>query len=303
MNNATQTGAGTEPATRLMPGDLLRAARERAGWTEERLAAELCLPLDRMRALERDDHTSFGGAVYVRGYLRRAALMLDASPQEIIAAYEAGFTGTKPAEVLPGLTPGRPPRRGPPGWIGPLAGAVVVAGVIASTWWVLGPHDPGVAAPEAGAPKRPAALEFTTPGEPRVARVEAVPVEAAPEATAQSPEPAEVALASAALADEQPTDVNIVEAQASVPPPPGTVELRFDFREDCWLEVTDAEDRSLAYRLYRAGDVVRLRGTAPVSVFLGNAEGVRLTVDGSEVPLRTARRDGTARLTVGGGAG
>jgi cytoskeleton protein RodZ len=257
-----------------------------------------------MRALERDDHTSFGGAVYVRGYLRRAALMLDVSPQEIIAAYEAGCTGTKPAEVVPGLPPGRSPRRGLPGWIGPLAGVVVVAGVIASTWWVLGPHDPGVVAPEAGTPKRPAALEFTTPEQPRVARVEELPVEAAPEPTAQGPESAEGALASTVVvADEQLTDVNIVEAQASAPPPPGTVELRFDFREDCWLEVTDAEDRSLAYRLYRAGDVVRLRGTAPVSVFLGNAEGVRLTVDGTEVPLRTARRDGTARLTVGGGAG
>jgi cytoskeleton protein RodZ len=301
--DATQIEAGAAPATRLTPGELLRAARERAGWTTERLAAELCLPLDRMRALERDDHASFGGAVYVRGYLRRTALLLDVSPQEIIAAYEAGFTGAKPAEVVPGLPPGKPPRRGPPGWIGPLAGAVAVAGVIASTWWVLGPHDAGVTAPEAGVPKRPATLEFTTPEEPRVARIEQLPVEAAPEVTVQSPDPAEGTLASAVVADEHPTELSIVEAQASVPLPPGTVELRFEFREDCWLEVTDAEDRSLAYRLHRAGDVVRLRGTAPVSVFLGNAEGVRLTVDGTEVPLRTARRDGTARLTVGGGAG
>jgi cytoskeleton protein RodZ len=82
------------------------------------------------------------------------------------------------------------------------------------------------------------------------------------------------------------------------------VELRFEFSEDCWLEVTDADERRLAYRLYRAGDVARLRGKAPVAVFLGNAEGVRLTVDGSAIAVRpAARRDGTARLTVGGGAG
>jgi hypothetical protein len=37
---------------------------------------------------------------------------------------------------------------------------------------------------------------------------------------------------------------------------------------------------------------------------LGNAEGVELTVDGKSLAVRAAaRRDGTARLTVGGGAG
>jgi cytoskeleton protein RodZ len=41
-----------------------------------------------------------------------------------------------------------------------------------------------------------------------------------------------------------------------------------------------------------------------MAVFLGNAEGVRLTVDGAPIAVRpAARRDGTARLTVGGGAG
>lgn len=85
--------------------------------------------------------------------------------------------------------------------------------------------------------------------------------------------------------------------------PPGTVDLRLEFTEDCWLEVTDALGRRLAYRLYHAGDVARLRGKAPATVFLGNAEGVRLTVDETSIPVRPARRDGTARLTVGGGAG
>ena len=81
-------------------------------------------------------------------------------------------------------------------------------------------------------------------------------------------------------------------------------ELRFEFSEDCWLEVTDADEDRLAYRLYRAGDVARLRGKAPLQVFLGNAEGVRLTVNGAPIAVRpAARRDGTARLTVGGGAG
>jgi cytoskeleton protein RodZ len=96
----------------------------------------------------------------------------------------------------------------------------------------------------------------------------------------------------------------VIETPEAAAPLPGTAELRFEFSEDCWLEVTDADDRKLAYRLYRAGDVTRLRGKAPMAVFLGNSEGVRLTVDGAPIAVRPAsRRDGTARLTVGGGAG
>ena len=307
MTESNWSMLSVEDSNSLSPGEQLRAVRERAGWSVERLAGELCLPVERLRALERDEHASFGGVVFVRGYLRRAALLLGRPAQEFIAAYEAFAKGTNPAEIVPSLPPGRLPRRGPPAWIGPLAGGVAVVGLIASTWWLMAPSDHGdsIAAP---APTRaPGALEFTMPEEPRVARAEAIPDPADSAATSGQAEAAEDISATTVTelppaAAPQPA-VSVVEIQAPEILPPGTIELRFEFNEDCWVEVIDAEERRLAYRLYRAGDLVRLRGKAPVSVFLGNADGVRLAVDGTAVPLRPARRDGTARLTVGGGAG
>ena len=295
------------PPTLLSPGEQMRAARERAGWTAEQLAGELCLPLHRLEALERDEHASFGGAVFVRGYLRRAAVLLGIPPQELIGAFESCCGGPKPAEILPGLAPGEPPRKGAPGWLGPFAGTAAVAVVIASTWWLLAPSDDRVPKARSSAPS-PATLEFVAPEPARPAssvEIASLPVAVetvaplhagadavAPEAVVELPE-----LGAPRSAPD------VVAAAESILPPPGTVELRLEFTADCWLEVMDAEERRLAYRLHQAGDVVRLRGTAPVSVFLGNAEGVLLTVDGESVPLRPARRDGTARLTVGGGAG
>ncbi|MFU8819927.1 MAG: helix-turn-helix domain-containing protein [Gammaproteobacteria bacterium] len=283
--------AGPGSASGLSPGEQLRAARERAGWTAERLAAELCLPLARLHALEQDEHERFGGVVFVRGYLRRAALLLGIPPQELIAAFEACCNGVTPAEIQPGPVPGQLPRRGVPGWTGPLAIVAVAAIAVASTWWLMGPSPEGVTTAGTGAAPAPAMLEFTTP-----TAVEAPPgaPEPAPEA---EPEP------ELRVAETPRPAVDVVAAGEPLPLPPGTVELRFEFTEDCWLEVVDAEDRQLAYRLQQAGDVVRLRGTAPVSVFFGNAEGVHLALDGESVPVRPARRDGTARLTVGGGAG
>ena len=286
--------AGPGSVTVLSPGEQLRAARERAGWTVERLARELCLPVARLHALEQDEHDSFGGVVFVRGYLRRAALLLAIPPQELIAAFETCCNGLTPAEIQPGPGPGRLPRRGIPGWSGPLAIAVVAGIAVASTWWLMGPSPEGVTTAGTGAAPAPATLEFTAPT--AVQAPASAPVDAAPESAPEQGPATQVA--------ETPRPViDVVAVGEPAPLPPGTVELRFEFSEDCWLEVTDAEDRQLAYRLQQAGDVVRLRGTAPVSVFLGNAEGVRLALDGESVPVRPARRDGTARLTVGGGAG
>lgn len=305
MNDATEPLAGAPQAPRFSPGELLRAARERAGWTPERLAAELCLPLERLHALERDDHAIFGGVVFVRGYLRRAAGLLDVPPQELINAFESCCDAANPAEIVPSLPPGRLPRRGPPSWLGPLAGAVALVAVIASTWWLIGPLEVGM--PTADTARAPATLEFAQPEDPQVARAAATPELEEPAAPAGDHGPAEglVPEATVEVLTEAPAraDLSVVATQEAAAPPPGTVELRFEFSDDCWLEVIDAEERQLAYRLHRRGDVARLRGTAPVSVFLGNAAGVQLTVDGAAVPLRPARRDGTARLTVGGGAG
>lgn len=291
----------------MSPGMQLMAARERAGWTAERLAAELCLPIDRLRALERDDHASFGGVVFVRGYLRRAAGLLGIPPLELIEAFENCCDTTRPAEIVPGLAPGQQSRRSSPAWVGTVAGVAVVAAALAGSWRLLSPdaEDSAGTAVQGQAPAA-AGLEFIRPEEPPVVIAESLPV-TSPEAgpVVGQVETLAAEAAAPASAGELPQPVaTVVEIPEPAAPPPGTTELRFEFSEDCWLEVHDADERQLAYRLYRAGDVARLRGKAPVGVFLGNAEGVRLTVDGAAIALRpAARRDGTARLTVGGGAG
>jgi cytoskeleton protein RodZ len=309
VNELHEAAAGPRRGDALSPGEQLRAARERAGWSIQQVAAELCLPVERMTALEEDRHASFGGAVFVRGYLRRAAAILGISQDEIIAAYECCQGAARPADVLPSLPPGRLPGRGTPAWAGPLLAMAAVAVAGAGTWWALGPsEEAGRELASSTADESPWTLEFTAPEpEATVQSRESIappPVQTAP--IALSPADGQVAgtVAESLAAGGLAPAFRLAEPLESTEAPPGTVELRFEFTEDCWLEVDDAEDRRLAYRLYRAGEVTRLRGTAPVSVFLGNVEGVRLSVDGAALALRPAsRRDGTARLSVGGGAG
>lgn len=309
MNETIEPGAGPQRADMPGPGEQLRAARERAGWSAQLVAAELCLPVERLLALEEDRHASFGGAVYVRGYLRRAAAILGIPQEEIIAAYEHLQGAARPSEVLPSLPPGSLPRRGMPAWAGPLFAVAAIAVAGAGTWWALGPSGESVQVARRAADESRWTLEFVAPEpEPAAQSREAVgppaPVRTAPLTMRPAEGPVAGTVAESLAAGGAPPVFKLAEPVEPQGAPPGTVELRFEFSEDCWLEVNDAEDRRLAYRLYRAGEVTRLRGTAPVSVFLGNVEGVRLSVDGTALALRPAsRRDGTARLSVGGGAG
>jgi cytoskeleton protein RodZ len=293
LSDVVEKGAASESGTALAAGALLRAARERAGWTAERLAAEMCLSVSRLHALEADDHASLGGAVFVRGYLRRAAGLLGVSPQELVAACEATGGGHGPAAFRPVHTPGARPRRGLPAWAGPLAGVTTIVAVVAGGGWWL---DPELDATPRGSAATGASLDFTMPEPPALA----------PRIALQEPAPAPVAGGAddVPLSAAEPVHPQLVQEPEPALPAPGTVELRLVFSEDCWLEITDADDARVAYRLYRSGEVARLRGKAPMTIFLGNADGVQLSVDGAAMAVRPAsRRDGTARLTVGGGAG
>jgi cytoskeleton protein RodZ len=239
----------------------------------------------------------------VRGYLRRAATVLGLPVAELLGAY-ASAGAAHPAEIVPQVGPARPPPPGMPGWVAPALGVGAVALVLGLSWWFIGPAGEREPAPVA---EEPVVAPFNEPPaptpapEPAPERVVTTPVdipepEAAPTELAASP-----ATAAEAAAPVEPTAEPAVEPAIELPM---TVELRFEFSEDCWVEVTDAREQRLAYRLYRAGDVARLRGVAPMQVFLGNADGVRLTVDDQPVAVRpAAERNGTARLNVGGGTG
>jgi cytoskeleton protein RodZ len=296
MNDLIEPAEST-PQLPASPGLQLRAAREQAGWSVEHLAAELCLPAARLRALEADDHASFGGAVFVRGYLRRAAGVLGTSPQQMLDAVARG-NPPGPAATPTGAILRPPQRRAT--WPKPLAGALAVVALLAGSWAYMGPGDD---ARRVADPGPAGGLQFIAPVETGVRPLgpaEGDPASRLSEAPADAPAGLADTLATLEGPDPERTMADTNGASGL----PGTAELRFEFTDDCWLEVADADDRRLAYRLYRSGDVARLRGKAPLTIFLGNAPGVRLTVDGTPIAVRPAAgRDGTARLTVGGGAG
>ena len=102
------------------------------------------------------------------------------------------------------------------------------------------------------------------------------------------------------------------EASATEPEPPpraevsrvaplgGTEQLDIVVLADTWVDIKDANGHQLVYELLRADQEVNLIGSAPFSVFLGNAYGVNLIYLDETVDISSRiRDDSTARVKVG----
>lgn len=125
------------------PGRTIRQARERARLSLEELAKETRLARATLEALERDDFSTLTEPVYVRGYYRKCAKVLNLPENELISSYDKLFaprTPTIPTKLLLSNSDTMSPtgRRG--GSRGMLATVVVVAVLTAGIWFVT--HDP-----------------------------------------------------------------------------------------------------------------------------------------------------------------
>jgi Uncharacterized protein conserved in bacteria len=124
-----------EPVAIGGPGRRLRAARESRAWKQEDVAKYLNLHPRIIAALETDDYDALPPAVFVRGYLRNYAQLLDLSEEQIIGEFKH-IQHIEP----PPLKPRRVSRLIPsetrrwPGWMVNLTLVATIFVVMA--WWL-----------------------------------------------------------------------------------------------------------------------------------------------------------------------
>ncbi len=69
--------------------------------------------------------------------------------------------------------------------------------------------------------------------------------------------------------------------------------------EPVWVDVRDARDNRLVYKLLPAGRRVTVFGTPPLKVFLGNPGGITVEYDGKNIDPMQFKRGRVARFTLG----
>ncbi|MES2024181.1 MAG: RodZ domain-containing protein [Pseudomonadota bacterium] len=314
---------------RISAGTQLRALREERGWTVEQVANQLNLASRQIQALEDDNYAALPGMVIVRGFIRSYSKVLRVDPAPILAAIK---DDTAAPSVLP---PERSPlsasfsetrllsvnQRGfrSKAVIG--VGILVALAVLAYAGQRMGllPHGASssglskvelapielVETQSDAVVETPPALEEvietktteTKPVETKVVEAAKPVSEPTPPVVAVKPQAVVAPVTSAVVTAPA---VKPVPTTAPVPATPVDSKnaLAINVRQDSWVEIKRPDNSVIVSRLMKAGSSEAIAVTGPVSVVIGNAAGVDVTLRGDPVDVVTGNSSNVARLNL-----
>lgn len=295
---SAQGGPGAAEEARRTPGQVLREARERQGHSVRQMANALHLTIHYVDALESDSYDKLPGDVFVRGYIRTYAGMLDLDPDYVLGLYRQ-FSERRQArkeEAFKRYTKRRKDKNKP--WI--VVSGLAFVGLAVFLWYLnsqnasslpaASPETVGTDGTEPALLPEPAVLS----GSPDSAVGDSLPPAgqaAAPPLQNLAGQPLPVVPGSGDTAAGQPTvslDWN------------GPDVLRLQFSGESWVEVEDGETGQQYSNMLDGDDVLRISGHAPFELLLGDARVIALTFNGRPVDIGPrVREDDTARLTIG----
>ncbi len=312
-------------------GNALRVARETLGVSVLATANHLRIRAPYLQALEDGQHQKLPGGTYAIGFLRTYAEYLGLDPEEMVRRFRieaSGALGRRstllfPAPVSEGRTPG--------GAI--LLLGLILAGLAYGGWYVLSSRELGLAELVPTLPDRFMALfqtESSTPSPPNPSPGTTPPASAPSQTVTPDPRedappplrsltPPPVAAPSApAPTVATPAPPPPVAVAPSAPEPPQAVlsesdrgaESRIRLKasvDDCWLEIHEMDGRKLVARLLRKGENYDVPNRPGLTMQVGNAGALTVTVDGKKAAslgaLGQTKRDiklDADRMALGG---
>jgi cytoskeleton protein RodZ len=279
-------------------GTRLKAGREAKALTPAEVAAKLKLTARQVQALEEEDLSHLPGEVFVRGFVRNYARLVDVDADELIAPVDVqasvSETITAPSAGVSFSSSGV--RR----WLmlPLLALAAFLVLVTALYHWLrkgeeaLVPEPVPATAPGAAAsPPAPEALPQMQPLQP--APEAAVLQDGTPAAAPTPTAPAPTA-APSPVSDKPSAPVAPVSAAAAKT---GDHTLRFEPSQDAWIQVVDGKGQRFS-KLVRSGGVETFSGEPPFRLVVGEAARVRMSYDGHVIDLSPFIGQKVARLTL-----
>lgn len=286
------------------PGQLLRNAREQLGWTREQVASRIHLRLTLIAAIEADTYDKHTSHTFIRGYLRAYAKLVGIPEETILAAYEK--LGLTPPDNIDMQSFSRRSRQQANDsrlkvvtWLVIL----VLIGLSVAWWWQSTARrsagDDALAATEMSATVNTPeanvapAVEVAAPVLPAASDAVSTQVVVSG-ATATLPVVATDA--SAAV----PTDVSgaVSTAESTTTEPAKAPQLKMSFTADCWLDVKDANGKTLFSGLKKANDELVLEGPEPLRFIIGAPMAVNLEYQGKSFDMSRYNNGRTARFSL-----
>jgi len=265
-----------------MIGASLRAAREAQGLSIQDVARQLRLMNRQIVAMENEDFASLGQPVFARGFVRNYARLLGLDAQALLHTMGGQV---EPVDVIQAPAVELPRAWFTSGWL--------IAGLVALLIFTVVPI--GLYA-WLGSDAYEVALTHVPLRRPTPAVVAPVVVSPPSEKTA--------ALPPSVLNPESnvPGIFPVAPSTDSVPSAPVTTgvqrEMRFEFADDAWLEITDGTGKLLYRHMNSKGSNLGLTGQPPLSLVIGNATQVSMTYNGRPLDLKPYIDANVARFNL-----
>lgn len=296
------------------PGQLLRNAREQLGWTREQVASRIHLRLTLIAAIEADTYDKHTSHTFIRGYLRAYAKLVGIPEETILAAYER--LGLTPPDNIDMQSFSRRSRQRANDsrlkvvtWL-----VILVLIALSIAWWWQSTArrsagEEALAATEMGTTSTVSSDTAASDGAAPVLEAAAPVLPAVSDAAATVESPVAVAPAASEAVSTAPALDNAsaavtTEASAAVSTEPAATEsatapqLKMSFTADCWLDVKDANGKTLFSGLKKANDELVLEGPEPLKFIIGAPMAVNLEYKGKSFDMSRYNNGRTARFSL-----
>ncbi len=288
-----ENAAGVEEALSeemSSPGAHLRNVREKGKMSVKHVADKLFLDTRVIESLEADEYGELPPTIFVRGYLRNYAKLMEVPSQPVLETF-AKNTITKPDQKLSYLSPHH--KRNEPAssqdlW--PTIGTfiVVITLIILAVLWQFYPMTPTVV------PQSPVNNSENDDSWPSPELYQPVVEPTAPP-TVANPETHEVTSEpSQSPAADTATKPNNGSETVPAPLPEGQQTMQVRFKNRVWMRISDAKGKKLYNGIGKSGKAAEVNGFPPFKVNVGNT-GVEIEYAGSiknikEYPKQKGKR-------------
>lgn len=291
---ATADGLAAVPRGEYSAGAVLRNAREAAGVHIGALAVALKVPVNKLEALEADRIDLLPDAVFARALAASVCRTLKIDAAEVLHLLPEStrpsleFAARPAAAVVQSRAsePGRAllSRLSAPVLLA--VGVLVLATVVLLVAPAFDDVMPQVDTPVAHGASQPSVAPAGASDAPAL-----LPLAGALEAAPAAP----VASAAAAVLPVVP----VTPASAPAPVAAATdAPLNLVARSSTWVQVLDATGAAPLRRTLADGESVAVSGALPLSVVVGRADAIQVTVRGEPLDLAAVTRNNVARFQV-----
>ncbi len=260
----------------IPPGMRLRQLREQKNVSIKHVADRLFLDTRVIEKLEADDYEHLPPLIFIRGYMRNYAKLLDIPPESILDDFDPNQLSPAPNLRPPMKRKEQASRHDLLPTIGTIS--VIIILLVLTALWKYSPEPP---TPPIGLPEPPITEESVFPPESSMVSIP------------ESGKPAND------FNEPNSESSNNLEPTAEIISTVNDKTVKIHFKARSWMEITDKTNATLYEGISIKGKILSLDGTPPFYLKIGNVDGVNVEYKGETNDIRKfPKRRGQKNLFI-----